>query len=294
MSRKVIITADDYGMCEAVNTAIEECLAAGALRATCVMTNMPASPAAASLRATFPYASIGLHWNLTQGSPVLPAHRVPSLVNSHGQFWGARQFRHRWVFRQLRLSEILAELRAQYERFSALAGPPDFWNTHENIHLLPGLFQACAALGRELGIAAMRCHRRFTVPVQTTPGRYHLRRPLSWLKGQLLARWSRREEARGTLMPDGRVLTPGCAIPITALDTIAERLKWDTVRGAVEIVVHPSTTVHKELFGDMTTSRVVEYSLLKDPHCVATLHRHGIEAVGFEALQTRNGHGTLL
>src|SRR5262245_21309223 len=42
MHRKLIITADDYGMCEPVNQAIEECLAVGTVRATCVMTNMPA------------------------------------------------------------------------------------------------------------------------------------------------------------------------------------------------------------------------------------------------------------
>ena len=41
MSQRLIITADDYGLCEQVNQAIEECLSAGTVRATCVMANMP-------------------------------------------------------------------------------------------------------------------------------------------------------------------------------------------------------------------------------------------------------------
>ena len=59
MNRRLIITADDYGMCETVNQAIEECLAVGTVRATCVMTNMPAYSTAESLRKKFPQSSLG-------------------------------------------------------------------------------------------------------------------------------------------------------------------------------------------------------------------------------------------
>jgi predicted glycoside hydrolase/deacetylase ChbG (UPF0249 family) len=41
LTRRVIVTADDYGMCDSVNQAIEACLHAGTVRATCVMINMP-------------------------------------------------------------------------------------------------------------------------------------------------------------------------------------------------------------------------------------------------------------
>jgi predicted glycoside hydrolase/deacetylase ChbG (UPF0249 family) len=284
VNRKLIITADDYGMCGVVNAAIEECLAAGALRATCVMANMPAYQAAVSLRHWFPRASVGLHWNLTQGRPVLPVTQVASLVDSHGQFFSAGRLRRRWFLRQVRLAEIIAELRAQYHRFYTTAGQPDFWNTHQNIHLLPGLFQACAALGRELGIPAMRCHRRFTVPRDTTPIRYCLHHPLYWLKGQIIARWSQREEARGTLMPDGRAYAPGYGVAITAIDAIVERIEWNAVRVAVEMVVHPATAVQEEFFGDLTESRLLEYAALKDPRLTERLRQRGIETVGFDVL----------
>ena len=79
MSQRLIITADDYGLCEPVNQAIEECLMPARVRATCVMANMPDYRAAESLRRKFPQSSLGIHWNVTQGKPVLPGEQLPSL-----------------------------------------------------------------------------------------------------------------------------------------------------------------------------------------------------------------------
>src|SRR5262245_55538218 len=169
MHRKLIITADDYGMCETVNQAIEECLAVGTVRATCVMTNMPAYRTTESLRVNFPQSSLGIHWTLTEGRPVLHPAQVPSLVRQDGTFYDPVQFRERWRQRRVNTTEIRAELRAQSQRFCTIADQPDFWNTHQNFHVFPGLFAVCVALGQELHIPAMRCHRRFTVPRTQTP-----------------------------------------------------------------------------------------------------------------------------
>jgi predicted glycoside hydrolase/deacetylase ChbG (UPF0249 family) len=150
MNRRLIITADDYGMCDAVNDAIEECLVSGAVRATCVMMNMPVYNRAARLRQQFAQASVGIHWTLTQGRPVLPPSQVPTLVGNNGDFQPSSVLRRRWATGRVRLSEIKAELRAQVARFCDIAGKPDFWNTHQNFHVFPGLFKACVALGQEL------------------------------------------------------------------------------------------------------------------------------------------------
>src|SRR6266511_3990969 len=223
MNRRLIITADDYGMCDAVNDAIEECLAAGAVHATCVMINMPAYAAAAALRQRFPHRSIGIHWNLTQGRPLLPPSQIPSLVNGDdGNFLPASQLRCRWLLRRISPAELTAELRAQYQRFCEVAGEPDFWNTHENVHVLPGLFETCVALGQALRIPAMRCHRRLTMPRDTTRRRYNLHHPLYWVKGWIIARWSSQAEARGVMMPDARLYMPGYEVSLAA---IAEAMK---------------------------------------------------------------------
>ena len=150
MKRNLIITADDYGMCEAVNHAIEECLIAGAVRSTCVMVNMQAFDPARHLRKNFPQVSIGIHWTLTEGTSVLPPSQIQSLVGEDDRFHNSSKLRRQWLKGRISVTELKAELRAQYQRFFELLGPPDFWNTHQNIHVFPGLFEVCLSTAREL------------------------------------------------------------------------------------------------------------------------------------------------
>lgn len=281
MNKQLIITGDDYGLCPAVNDAIEECLAAGAMRATCVMANMPSSAGAASLREKFPQSSLGVHWNLTQGRPVLDPARVPSLVDGDGQFGGS--LRRRWLTRRLDVGEVRAELGAQYERFGALAGAADFWNTHQDVHVFPGLFQLFVEIGNALKIPAMRSHERFTLPLRGSASAYHLRHPSYWAKGYVIHHWSARARADGVRMPDGRLNLPGYEAGKYTPAVVVDRLHWQNVRTAVELVIHPATELDPRL-GGLTESRLREHKLFRDPRLVGQLERVGIRLVGFEAL----------
>lgn len=283
MRHRLIVTADDYGMCDSVNHAIEECLSAGTVKATCVMINMPANHQTATLRERFPQSSLGIHWTLTEGRPVLPPSQVPSLVQIDGTFHSALQLKRRWLWRRINTTELTAELWAQYERFCEVAGQPDFWNTHENFHVWPGLFDVCVALAQELRIPAMRSHRRFTVPYFHTPTSYHWRHPMYWVKGKIIGQWAIRVAAQGTLMPDGRIYMPGYGINKPALEEALHRLQWHAVQKAVEMIIHPATRV-EDMFGALTESRLREYDMFKDPGLATSLTRLNIEPVGFEVL----------
>lgn len=285
MSPKLIITADDYGLCVEVNRAIEECLAARSICATCVMTNMAEYEAAAGLRARFPDASVGLHWTLTLGRPVLPAEQVPSLVGADGSFLRFPELRRRLMARAVDMAHVRAELTAQHARFVAVAGAPDFWNTHQNAHVAPEIFATCVELGQRLGIRMMRSHRRITAPRGLSPAAYNLRHPIYWLKGRLIARWAARAEARGVLMPDGIVHAPGYKGDKAAVEEMVRRVRWRSVRRVAELIIHPATAVVPELFGSMTDSRVREYAVFRDPGLRGRLAAAGVESVGFEVLR---------
>ena len=282
MIKRLIITGDDYGLCAPVNEAIEECLAAGTMGATCVMTNMPACDAAAALRRKFPGKSIGLHWNITQGRPVLDPAEVPSLVDGSGQFAGP--LRRSWLLGRVNPEEIRAELAAQYKRFQKLAGAADFWNTHQNVHVFPGLFPLFVSLGRELKIPAMRSHARFTLPARGSVAAYHVRHPAYWLKGRVIRRWSNEARAAGTRMPDGRLYLPGYQPGSYTLTVLLERVPWRDVHTALELVIHPAKALDKKLFGGLTDSRLREYEAFRDPKLVARLKHSGVRLVGFDAL----------
>lgn len=285
MSRTIIITADDYGMCSEINEAIEECLTAGALRATCVMTNMPLYEKAGTLRTRFPHCSIGIHWNLTQGKPVLPALEIPSLLGPDGMFLPLLLFKDRWLKGRIDSDEIVAELRAQEFRFHEIGGIPDFWNTHHHVHLLPGLFQKCVLVGQELSIPAMRCNRRITLPPNNQMlSLYHMRHPAYWLKGKVIACWSRRAEAKGMMMPDGVINLIGDTNQSDLLNGVS-RIKWGSVKKATEMVIHPATRVDRELFGGLTEKRILEYKMYSDPELVKSFQENDIELAGFNVLQ---------
>jgi predicted glycoside hydrolase/deacetylase ChbG (UPF0249 family) len=283
-SQRLIVTADDYGLCDSVNQGIEDCLAAGTVRATCIMANMPAQSAAACLRQKFPQTSIGIHWNLTQGCPVLPHDQVRSLINSDGSFFSVWEFKRRWSIGRIVAKHVIAELRAQFDRVFEAAGQVDFWNTHQDSHMYPGLFQAVTQLGRELGIPAMRCHRHITTPRGTNSVCYNVRHPRYCLKGLMIACWSCRAEAAGTAMPAGKISAPGYDGKEASIEEIIRQIPWRRIRKPIEMVIHPATTLRHDLFGTLTTSRLIQYHTFRNPKLTTLLRRNEIELVGFDAL----------
>jgi predicted glycoside hydrolase/deacetylase ChbG (UPF0249 family) len=286
-SAKLIVTADDYGLCEAVNRGVEECLAAETVRATCVMANMPAYDAAWLLRQKYPHASIGIHWNVTQGRPVLSIKKVSSLVNQDGRFYNSSELRRRWWLGKVRPDELQAELRAQFDRLRELIGTPDFWNTHQNVHVFPGLFRTFVDFAKQLGVRAMRSHCRLTVPPAETEFSYNLKHPRYWIKGQVIGWWSARATMRGAIMPDARAYAPGYSSPERMIEEVARRVPWHRVKSAVEVAIHPATEIVESLFGSLTQSRRAEYETFKDPMLKKRLQGMGVETVGFEALHCK-------
>ena len=79
--RKYIITADDYGLCPEVDTAIENLAERKMLSTTNVIMNFRRDFSDAPLKSYAPF-SIGLHWNVTTGTPVSEVNAVPSLVDT--------------------------------------------------------------------------------------------------------------------------------------------------------------------------------------------------------------------
>lgn len=281
---KLIITADDYGMCKPVNDAIELCMEAGIVQATCIMSNMGAYKESSNLRSKFKNVSIGIHWNLTLGKPILLPSKIPSLVDGEGNFFSAKVFRQKFVFGRIDLSDIKAELTAQYESFFHIVGKPDFWNTHQNIHLYPVLFHFLVGIGRNLGIPAMRCHRRITVPKEMTAERYNFSHPLFWIKGMILQHWANQAERQRVLMPLGVIEMPGGEIGKGSFETHMMRIPWHRIKQPVELIIHPALSIQSDLFGPLTESRIKEFTVFSDVNLISKLNKKQIELVNFSSL----------
>src|SRR4030043_336716 len=87
MKRKMlIVNADDFGMSEEISDGIITAHLEGIVTSTSLMVNMPDAKRAVRLAQQTPSLDVGMHLNMTEGHPVLPPEKVPTLVNNTGEF----------------------------------------------------------------------------------------------------------------------------------------------------------------------------------------------------------------
>lgn len=279
---KILICADDYGLTESVNRGIEACLKAGAVRSTCIMPNTRFCSSAESLISNFPDAALGLHWTLTLGTPLLPAAQVPTLVNAKGRFHNFTEFRKRLKTGKISFNQVRRELEIQYYRLKDIIGEVEFWNTHQNVHLWPGLFQLCVNLSKSLGIQKMRSNNRVTVIDNYKI--YNLRHINYWIKGMILKFWSNISKKKGVLMPDGLVAMPGSGKGKLKLEEYLERFPIPKGNNVIEATLHPADKSKHPLFGNLSQSRYQEFLIYKDPGLNRRLYDLGFECISYKDL----------
>jgi chitin disaccharide deacetylase len=157
MRKFLIVTADDFGLHDAVNEAVQQAAVAGILTAASLMVGAPAANDAIRRARSLPNLRVGLHVVLADGSATLAPHLVPALADAAGRMdgrmlsRGLRFFALPWVRRQLD-----AEIRAQFSAFARTGLTLDHVNVHKHFHLHPSLLEMLLRIGREYGVSAVR------------------------------------------------------------------------------------------------------------------------------------------
>jgi len=155
--KRLIVTADDFGISVPVNEAVESAHKDGILTTTCLMVAGDAAPDAVARAKRLPSLAVGLHVVTVCGRPILPPGKIPDLVDEAGNFdknlvrAGFRYFFLPRVRRQLEL-----EIRAQFAAFAATGLSLDHVNAHNHMHIHPTIFAMIIRIGREYGLCAVR------------------------------------------------------------------------------------------------------------------------------------------
>lgn len=281
--KNYIITADDYGMCEVVNKAIDDCMEAGLVTTTNVIVNMEDLMPASTLRKRFPNASIGMHWNITAGKPILPKEEISTLVDENGEFYKVLVFFERFKKGLINQEHIVKELKAQYKIFYNLCGKADYWNTHQNSGLNFKTFSIFNKVALELGINKTRSFRRTYIKGGAYP---------TTLKGKIIEFAKRKVfdvwfgyiiPKTGTKVPDGRMIYFDDAEKSQDIKNIGENTMWGK-KEIVEMVVHPAIVANYKFFGTLTDVRLAEWKMFSSPQTKEYLKEHGIEVVNFSVL----------
>lgn len=277
--KKLIITADDYGMSEGVNEAIVAGIDAGLITSTNVMTNMPFYKEAIKLKDK-KGVSVGLHWVLTCGNPVLPAEEIPSLVSPNGGFYTYPEFRRRLRKKLIAYTDIKKELIAQYNLYYELMGQPDYWNTHQNTHVDFGIYRLFVNTAAELGINKMRSHQRIYVKASDNSQKMSLKwRILEPVKSKILDIWQHNAHKKGISSPDGLVVCLNRS-DINNLEYLFANISWKN-KNIGEYVIHPASKNDSPYFGKIVEQRIKEYEMFTSSRTKQIIEKADIELVTY-------------
>lgn len=157
MTRRLILTADDLGLAAETNEGIERAHRDGMLTAASLMVGEAGFAEGVRVARANPALAVGLHLTLTDGVPVLPAARIPSLTQANGRFRDdmAALGLLLALSREAR-AELHAEVAAQLARFAETGLPCDHVNAHKHYHLHPQIAAALIQAAAGAGIPAIR------------------------------------------------------------------------------------------------------------------------------------------
>lgn len=160
MIKKLIINADDYGICREVNGAIEDLILAGKLQNVSVLANSWHFEQAAAFLHNRAETSVGAHLNVVEGFALAPAARVKILLDNRGQFLSLPRILTRWLRAPFAVSNAVeTEWRAQIELLLDSDLQLAHADSHQHIHAFPPFWKIFVRLCREYKINGARLPR---------------------------------------------------------------------------------------------------------------------------------------
>lgn len=128
---RLIINADDFGLTMNVSRGILEGMKKGIITDTSAIANTDDFQRCAALALKNGLNEMGLHCLLTMGEPVLPAEKIPSLVDKDGRFYPRDIF----MEKDVNMDEVEAELEAQISRLVGSGLKMNHIDSHHGVML---------------------------------------------------------------------------------------------------------------------------------------------------------------
>ena len=187
-----------------------------------------------------PALGMGIHFTLVNARPVLPAAEIPSLVDpATGELYpdhGA--FVKRFLTGKIRLQDVKRECTAQLDRFLDTGLVPTHADSHQHMHVLPGIIDIILDLCLDHGIPAVRIP---SIPVSLLATRpSNLGEQVGRTGLHVLAERARKKARALGIQAPGHFggIVAGEAVDKKALRTILLNLR----EGTTEVMLHPGTS----------------------------------------------------
>jgi chitin disaccharide deacetylase len=189
MHKKLIVNADDFGYSTAVNQAIIKAFDQGVLTSCSLMVGEVAFDEAVELAHTRPKLAVGLHLVLICGRAVLPASKIPHLVDSQGNFpldpflTGVKYY-----FSSTAQKELREEIYAQMEKFAGTKLPFSHVDGHLHLHMHPTVFAILSEAAEKFKVKRVRLPRETLVHTLRLRQRNLFMKLVWWAVFHLLSR----------------------------------------------------------------------------------------------------------
>jgi len=277
---KVIFHSDDFGLTSGVNGGIIRAFRAGLLTATSLMANGEAAQEAISLAKETPGLDMGVHLILCDERPVLRPEKLSSIVGSGPSFPSRNRILKTVFSGSIDYREVEAEWCAQVETALNAGLQISHLDSHQFVHLFPGLLTVCRNIARRYNIPFVR--GEILDPASLDAG---LKRLIQWTGltiwtriwiSRLLPPHVRRIPFVGFLHAGGRLTRDTLLKTLTVLRSKKSAL-------AVEVILHPgigdSHTSEKYCHWNYDWKR--DLDLLTDPVLKKELALQGLTLTSF-------------
>jgi chitin disaccharide deacetylase len=289
--KKLIVNADDFGLTKRVSEGIVDAHRHGIVTSTTLMANGAAFEAATALSRQMPRLGIGVHLNLSEGMPVSPVLKIPSLLDARGRLYlTPGRLWKAIATRRVSLADVETELRAQIAKIHRAGIVPTHFDGHKHVHILPGVSDIVVRLAREFSVSCVRC------PLEEPPGLFHMldRRRISrtsilkqHLVGRGVSALARRFRQK---LAEAGLACPTHFYGISQTGFLDARGIHEVLRqlpeGTSELMCHPGY-VDVELAGTGTRllgQREIELFALRSRLIRSFLAASGIRLVNYKAL----------
>jgi hopanoid biosynthesis associated protein HpnK len=153
----IIFSADDFGLTESVNEAVEQAHRYGALTQTSLMVAAPAAQDAISRAKNLAGLNVGLHLVLVDGDSLLGHAKLPHITTADGKFRRNQiALGFQYFFSPAARRELAAETQAQFAAFAATGLALHHADAHKHMHMHPTVARLMIRMAREFSVKRIR------------------------------------------------------------------------------------------------------------------------------------------
>lgn len=273
---KLIVNADDYGRSEGVSRGIREAHLHGIVSATTVMANFDnASQDVKLALAECPNLRLGVHLNISAGSPLSAVNDVPALVEPNGEFKSQSGLLS--TMDSIPLEQVEREWRRQIETLLEWGVDLDHLDSHHHI----------AAASQELWNLHLKLAGEYRIGVRLPfPTDDDDSALVSSFPSPLLRFASEIAPAKlqQLNLPRTQALFTSFFAETATLETLIGLLEEATAYASSEIMCHPGYATPDMIASSYTQFRQKELEILTSEQAKAAIEAYDLELVGFDDL----------